>query len=138
MYESQTRTPRWSAGVMLRIAIAILSTVISLVLVWTVLIGPHLAVHAAPPSLRETSVPSPLPWGIGFDTSGNVWVAETGCDPNPLCTPTPGAIAQFSQQNFSLIQNYVEPGNFSNPLFLALDASGTSGLRSRIAMLSVN
>ena len=109
---------------MFRIAIALLSTATSVVLVWLVLIGPHLAAHAAPPTIRETPVPSTLPWGIGFDASGNVWVAETGCDPNPICTPTPGAIAQFSQQNFSLIQNYVEPGNFSNPLFLALDANG--------------
>ena len=124
MHESHTRTPRWRAGVTFRIAIVLLSTATSFMLVWFVLIGPHLAAHAAAPTIRETAVPSPLPWGIGFDTSGNVWVAETGCDPNPLCSPSPGAIAQFSQQNFSLIQNYAEPGNFSNPLFLALDANG--------------
>ncbi len=121
---AETRTSHWKAGVMIRIMLAFLSAVTSFMLVWIVFVSPHLAAHAAPSAIRETAVPSPLPWGIGFDTSGNVWVAETGCDPDPLCSPTPGAIAQFSQQNFSLLQDYAEPGNFSNPLFLALDSNG--------------
>src|SRR5579863_4833105 len=121
----EIRTSRWKAGVMIRITLAFLSAITSFMLVWMTFVGPHLAAHAAPPTIRETAVPSPLPWGIGFDTSGNVWVAETGCDPAPLCsTVKPGAIARFSQQNFSLIQDYAQPGNFSNPLFLAMDANG--------------
>ena len=125
MHGSEIPTSRWRAGVVIRIVLALISTLTSLVLVWIVFVGPHLAAHAAPPTIRETAVPSPLPWGLGFDTIGNLWVAETGCDPNPLCaTVTQGAIAQFSQQNFSLIQDYTQPSNFSNPLFLALDANG--------------
>ena len=37
-------------------------------------------------SLTDYHIPSGLdPWGTTFDSSGNVWVAVPGCNPNPDC-----------------------------------------------------
>ena len=64
------------------------------------------------------------PWGIAFDASGNVWVAEPGCDASPTCmTAFPAVIGKYAH-NDTLLKNYMEPTGYSSPVFLALDASG--------------
>ncbi len=107
-----------------RLALAVCSTVASLVIAWMVIGSSHLAAHASPPTIRETALPSSIPWGIAFDNAGNVWVAEPGCDAAPTCGPQTGSIAEYSRQSFSLEQNFTEPAGYSSPLFLAIDANG--------------
>jgi streptogramin lyase len=66
------------------------------------------------------------PWGTAFDSSGHVWVAVPGCDPEPTCpanTP-PGKIEEFDPSTFSWIATIQLPANFAQPLFLAFDAAG--------------
>lgn len=91
---------------------------------WMVAGGAHPAAHAAAPAIKETALPYTYPWGLAFDTKGNVWVAEMGCDPRPTCGPQTGAIAEYNRQSFALEQNFAEPANFSSPMFLAVDGSG--------------
>ncbi|HCJ33655.1 MAG TPA: hypothetical protein DHV65_05065, partial [Ktedonobacter sp.] len=113
-------------AIIVRIILITLFMFASSTLIWYLLAGAHLAVHASSPTIRETTLPSPIPWGVSFDASGNVWVAEPGCDPTPICSPqqAPGNIAQYNRQNFSLVQNYAEPGGYAPPLFLAVDTNG--------------
>src|SRR5574340_1580182 len=45
------------------------------------------------------------PWGVTFDSKGNVWVAVPGCDPSPTCgssTP-PGKIDEYNPGTSSWI-----------------------------------
>jgi virginiamycin B lyase len=66
------------------------------------------------------------PWGLALDAQGHTWVAEPGCDVSPICTKTfPGVIGEYNRANASLIQNFVEPPNFSSPVFLAIDKRGS-------------
>ncbi|GAC1300255.1 MAG: hypothetical protein NVSMB27_40640 [Ktedonobacteraceae bacterium] len=121
----KTRSFPTKIASIVRFALALLFTAASLALVWFLLAGSPWAAHANPPTIRETALPSALPWGISFDNHGSAWVAEPGCDPAPTCNPSQSpAIAQYSSQNFSLIQNYTEPAGYSAPLFLAADAGG--------------
>lgn len=90
------------------------------------------AVHSSRAASALTSVtdyyiPSGLdPWGTAFDSSGNIWVAVPGCDPNPDCgsKTQPGKIEVFNPSTSSWIATYQLPANFGQPLFLAFDASG--------------
>src|SRR5690348_14997250 len=111
--------------IIVRVALTLLSCLASIAITWYVFVSTH-AAHASTPTIRETVSPSPLPWGISFDTHNNAWIAEPGCDPQPTCSTQqpPGAIAQYNRQNFALLQNYAEPTGYSPPLFLATDASG--------------
>src|SRR5436305_38949 len=81
----------------LRIVFVCFSLIASVALAFTVLFHVHSAAHAAP-TLIQARVPqinssdSQDPWGIAFDSSGNVWVAEPQCDPKvstpAICTST--------------------------------------------------
>jgi streptogramin lyase len=66
------------------------------------------------------------PWGVNFDSKGNVWVAVPGCDPSPTCSNTapPGKIEVYNPAASSWIATYQLPAGFAQPLFLAFDASG--------------
>ena len=66
------------------------------------------------------------PWGITFDSKGNVWVAVPGCDPSPTCSPStpPGKIEEFNPATSSWITTYQLPAGYAQPLFLAFDAQG--------------
>src|SRR5579863_1255580 len=110
--------------VAIRIALALFSTLASVALAWSLLVGSHTSAHASPPTIRETAIPNADPWGEAFDKAGNIWVAESMCDPTPTCGPQTGSIAEFDRSTFSLIQDFSEPWNYSSPLFLAADASG--------------
>ena len=106
-----------------RIALVFAAMLTSLALGWMVIGGPRGAAHAAAPAIRETPLPPADPWGVGFDNAGNIWIAEPGCDPQPTCGSQSGSIAEYNRQTFTLVQNYTEPGGFSSPLFVAIDAN---------------
>ncbi len=71
MHRNKTRLLHLRRGRIVRVVLALLSIIASITLVWTALIGTHLAAHARTPSIRETPTPSAIPWGVAFDTSGN-------------------------------------------------------------------
>jgi virginiamycin B lyase len=123
MHRNRTRLLRFDSGRIVRIVLALLSIMASITLVWTALSSAHPAAYAHAPTIRETSTPTSNPWGIAFDGSGSVWATEPGCD-GLNCSPQTGAIARYSRQNFSLLQDYKEPGGYTSPLFLAVDAQG--------------
>ena len=66
------------------------------------------------------------PWGVTFDSKGNVWVAVPGCDPSPTCSTTtpPGEIEEYNPAASSWIATYQLPSGYAQPLFLAFDAQG--------------
>jgi len=66
------------------------------------------------------------PWGMTFDSKGNVWVAVPGCDPSPTCSTTtpPGKIEEYNPAASSWIVTYQLPSGYAQPLFLAFDAQG--------------
>src|SRR6516165_10392913 len=66
------------------------------------------------------------PWGITFDSKGNVWVAVPGCDPSPTCSPStpPGKIEEYNPATSSWITTYQLPAGYAQPLFLTFDAQG--------------
>src|SRR6266704_4970728 len=58
-------------------------------------------------SLTDYHVPSGLdPWGTAFDSSGHVWVAIPGCNPNPDCgnNAGPGKIEEFDPSTSTWIK----------------------------------
>ena len=60
------------------------------------------------------------PWGLVFDNTGHVWVAEPGCDAEPNCLTTfRSYIGEYNRSNESLVKNYFEPSGYSSPVFLA-------------------
>ncbi len=66
------------------------------------------------------------PWDTAFDSSGHVWVAVPGCDPQPTCpanTP-PGKIEEFNPSTSSWMTTIQLPANYAQALFLAFDAKG--------------
>lgn len=116
-------------SVIVRVVLVILSTIASVSLAWVLLGGSYQKAHAAPPTINETFVPGVNPWGLGFDNLGNVWVAEPGCDPTPICGSVKiGHIAKYDRASFTAGANalfdFVEPAGFSSPVFLAVDTSG--------------
>jgi virginiamycin B lyase len=65
------------------------------------------------------------PWGVAFDNSGHIWVAEPGCDLIPICQSAfPSSIGEYNTANSTLVQNYLQPSGFSSPLFVAVDSTG--------------
>src|SRR6266700_2459089 len=66
------------------------------------------------------------PWGITFDSKGNVWMAVPGCDPSPTCSAStpPGKIEEYNPAASSWIATYQLPSGYAQPLFLASDAQG--------------
>lgn len=110
-----------------RVVLTVVYLTASIAIVCYVIAGSRPTAHANAPTIRETSLPSAIPWGVTFDATGNAWVAEPGCDPAPICSTqqAPGNIAQYNRQSFTLVHNYAEPTGYSAPLFLAVDATGT-------------
>jgi streptogramin lyase len=78
-------------------------------------------------SLTDYHIPSGLdPWGTAFDSSGNVWVAVPGCNPNPDCgnNAGPGKIEVFNPGTSTWTATYQLPSGYGQALFLAFDGSG--------------
>lgn len=76
-------------------------------------------------SLTDYHISSSLdPWGTAFDSTGNVWVAVPGCNPNPNCGSNvgPGKIEVFSPATSQWIKTIQLPSG--QALFLAFDSSG--------------
>ncbi len=106
----------------LRAGIAFFAVIASLGFAFFMLNGSHNVTHAAAATPNEINLPGVDPWGLGFDRQGNLWVAEPGCDPNPVCaTVNTGSIAQVNRSSFSVFNNFVEPTGYSSPLFIAVD-----------------
>src|SRR5438093_2207498 len=100
-----------------RVGLAVVSLIVSGVLGWVVLVGAHSAAHASAPTIRETALPSTVPWGVAFDNTGNVWVAEPGCDMAPVCGTQVGSIAQFIWQGFIMVHNFTESAIYVRSVF---------------------
>src|SRR5258708_13583005 len=114
-----------------RILLSILTLMTGGAIAWALLVNAHSAAHANP-SLVAATVPLAEPWGLTFDSSGNIWVASPQCDPNvtsvPICTTIQGGIVEYSRQSFkggaSPLQSFTVPSVYSSPFFLAFDKSG--------------
>jgi len=88
-------------------------------------VHPSLAASALT-SLTDYHVQSGLdPWGTAFDSSGHVWVAVPGCNPNPDCgnNAGPGKIEEFNPGTLTWTV-YPLPSNYGQALFLAFDSNG--------------
>ncbi len=114
-------------SVPLRLGLALVAIVMSAVAAFVLLTGVLNPAKAAA-SYHTIALPTAYPWGIGFDTKGNAWVAEPGCDPHPfVCSAThTGSIALVNTASFSVTKNFTEPSGrgFSSPFFPVADASG--------------
>ena len=77
-------------------------------------------------SLTTYYTPGNDPWGTAFDSSGRVWVALPGCDPNPSCASStpPGKIALFDPTTLSWITVVTLPAGYGQPLLITVDPSG--------------
>ena len=103
------------------VRIAAIATLLTVALAWTFASMGSLAFAS---SIIETPTLT-TPFGIAFDNSGHTWVAEPGCDSNPVCQSAfPAAIGEYNTLNVTLVQNYLQPGGFSSPLFVAVDSTG--------------
>jgi virginiamycin B lyase len=110
------RTPR---GIIIRIAA--IATLLTVTLAWSFASRGSIAFAS---SVIETPTQT-TPWGVAFDNSGHIWVAEPGCDPNPICQSAfPSYIGEYNTANDTLVQNYLQPSGFSSPLFVAVDSTG--------------
>src|SRR5579859_5938718 len=84
----------------------------------TLFAGVGHAVYARSASItsQDWYIPSGQdPWGTAFDSSGHVWVAVHGCDPQPTCptgTP-PGKIEEFDPSTSSWIATIQLPKKFA-------------------------
>ncbi len=125
MFQNRPRRNLYIVSPMIvRIGLAVVSLAASSIMGWMIFVGVHGVAHASTPTIRETGLPSSTPWGVAFDSGGNVWIADPGCDMVPVCGPQTGSIAQYNRQSFTLVQNFTEPSNFSSPLFVAVDSGG--------------
>ncbi len=103
--------------------------VFSLVLVTT-----RMAAHADPTIVENTLPGSDVdPWGVSFDSSGNVWIADPKCDVNlsqgwPICHLTAGNLIEYAANGFNSwnqpLQDIQQPQGYSSPFFLTFDGSG--------------
>src|SRR5437868_3585734 len=93
--------PAARRGLIVRMLLALLTTLVSVTFALVVLIGVHTNVHAAT-TIYEAGVPASDPWGLAFDNSGNILVAVPQCDPTPVCnTVVTGSIVEYTRQGFS-------------------------------------
>jgi hypothetical protein len=94
-----------------RFSLSLLAIVGSVALGWTFLnLG---QAHAS--GIIETSTQA-TPWSISIDKSGRVWVAEPGCDAEPVCSKAfPSYIGEYNNSN-TLIKNFLEPQGYSRIL----------------------
>ena len=112
-----------TAGLIVRMGLALVALVGSVTLAWT-LLGGHSGARAS--SVNQTPTLD-SPWAIVFDGSGNAWVAEPNCNPAPQCSAPPnGAIEEFnlSGGHPALVHQYAAPAGHFNPTFLQLDGAG--------------
>jgi streptogramin lyase len=115
---------RHSVRVSLRLGVALGSVLASVAFAIMLLVSARRPAHAAP-AINEINAPGAEPWGINFDNRGNEWVAQPGCDPNPVCSiVVQGSIAQVNRASFTVVNNFSEPAGYSSPLFVAPDAQG--------------
>lgn len=66
------------------------------------------------------------PWGTAIGSDGNVWVAVTGCDPEPRCSGNagPGKLEVFNAKNNTWLKTISLPHNYGQPLFVAIGKTG--------------
>jgi streptogramin lyase len=66
------------------------------------------------------------PWGLTFDSRGNVWLALPGCDPNPRCLPEThsGKIAVYDPTKMAWVATYTLPADYGQAIFLTFDQHG--------------
>jgi streptogramin lyase len=112
-----------NVGLVVRLSLTIVALAGSITLAWNLL-----NVRSAHAASVNTTATVDNPWAIVFDGSGNAWVAEPNCNPNPVCNvPLNGAIEEFglSGGHPTLLNTYAAPttGTF-NPTFLQLDGVG--------------
>jgi len=112
-----------NAAMIVRLVLTIMALAGSVTLAWDLL-----NVHGARAANVNTTATVDNPWAIVFDSSGNAWVAEPNCNPNPVCNlPPNGAIEEFNLAGGhpALLNTYAAPnvGTF-NPTFLQLDGAG--------------
>ncbi len=123
MYRLVSLFTKQKIGIPLRITFALAAIFSSIALAFALFNATQQKAHAAGP-IQEINAPGAEPWGITFDHSGNEWVAQPGCDPNPICgNVVQGSIAQVNRSSFSVVHNFQEPSGYSSPLFVATDAS---------------
>src|SRR5579875_442397 len=125
MHLSEKHLSRRAISLMVRISLVLFSILASFLLARAVSDNrPARAQPTAQVSIRETSARQD-PWGIAFDKSGHVWLAEPGCDPTPICSSAiQGVITEYSDPSFAWLSDYNEPSGYSSPVFLAVDGSG--------------
>jgi streptogramin lyase len=109
-------------GLVVRIGLVLLATVGSALLAWN-LVGSHYGAHATGVNEYQTTE---NPWGVAFDNSGHIWVAEPACDASPVCgTPPQGIIAEYTMANGNKVSDYQSASAaIFTPVFLVLDGSG--------------
>jgi len=108
----------------LLLSLIVLPTLIASLAFTFGVVHPSLAASALT-SLTDYHIPSGLdPWGTAFDSSGHVWVAIPGCNPNPDCgnNASPGKIEEFDPSTSTWINTIPLPSG--QALFLAFDAPG--------------
>lgn len=123
MYEGKKLFTRFQLGIPLRIGLALFAVFTSIAVALVLIVGSQ-KVDAAP-TFKIVAAHGTDPWGISFDGRGYAWVAEPGCDPNPVCgSVITGSIDQVNRSNFGVVNHFVEPAGYSSPLFTAVDGAG--------------
>ena len=117
------KTPS-SRTLMVRIGLALVATIGSIILAVTLVVTSHSAAHAY--SAFKEYPTRPVPWGIALDyVRGNVWVAVPGCDSSPTCSnPTPGVISRYKMATPGTKEKNFSPPATYNPVFLVVDGKG--------------
>ncbi len=115
-----SRSSGVNVGMIVRLGLALFTTLGSVVLAWSVLSITQ--AHAA--GVIETPTQT-NPWGIVIGKYGHIWVAEPGCDAEPSCLPAfPSNIGEYKSSD-TLLRNFPEPQGYSSPVFLAMDGHGS-------------
>lgn len=82
------------------------------------------------PSFLATTLPGYEPWGLAYDHTGHLWVADPECDPNisshPVCPSLQrGNLIVYSGAGFHNgtppARVYAEPAAYSSPFFVTAD-----------------
>lgn len=109
-------------GLVVRIGLVLLAVVGSVMLAWT-LVGSHQGARAAGVNEYQTTQ---APWGVAFDKSGHIWVAEPACDASPVCgTPPQGIIAEYTMSTGNKVNDFTSASaTIFTPVFLVVDGSG--------------
>ncbi len=125
MYTLVSFLSRQKIGIPLRLSIVFATMCVIGALIFTFFDIAHHTAHATAGALQQINAPGADPWGIAFDSNGNEWVAQPGCDPTPTCSSVvQGSIAQVNRSTFNIVNNFQEPAGFSSPFFVATDANG--------------